>query len=179
MPPDGPRSLYSPGREGFSPGFCSLDIAGSFDLAVELPAVQVSDNQNARFQLYSTEPFGTVKTNTEKEMATTFGERLQHYRKRAGFSLEGLAEKIGSTKSYMWELENKPNIRPSADLVYRIAKTLGTTVGVMMGEEEPDEAITTDLAEEDRVFFRNYRELKPQTKKQLADIMDILMQDDD
>jgi transcriptional regulator with XRE-family HTH domain len=112
-------------------------------------------------------------------MHETFGERLQRYRKKAGFTLEGLAAEVESTKGYIWELENKPNIRPSADLVYRIAKTFGTTVGVLMGEEEPDEALTTDLREEDRVFFRNYRELRPQTKKQLSEIMEVLKKESD
>ena len=112
-------------------------------------------------------------------MSETFGERLQRYRDRAGFSLERLANEVESTKSYMWELENKPNIRPSADLVYRIAKALDTTVGVLMGEDEPDDAIPTDLPDGDRVFFRDYRELKPQTKKQLADIMDVLKREND
>ncbi len=112
-------------------------------------------------------------------MSETFGERLQRYRDKAGLTLEGLANEVGSTKSYIWELEKKPNIRPSADLVYRIAKALDTTVGVLMGEEEPDEVIPADLPEGDRVFFRNYRELKPQTKKHLSDIMDVLRREND
>ena len=42
----------------------------------------------------------------------TFQERLQRLRNQRGFTLEALAEKVGSTKSYLWELENKPTIRP-------------------------------------------------------------------
>lgn len=104
----------------------------------------------------------------------TFGGRLERLRTGQELTLEGLAEKIGSTKSYIWELENKPNIRPSASLVYRLSIALGTTVGVLMGESEPE-----DLSEEDQVFFRNYEQLKPKTKKQLSRIMDALMDDDE
>ena len=102
-------------------------------------------------------------------MPTEFGERLHELRKRARLTLDGLAEEIDSTKSYVWELENKPNIRPSADTAYKLAKALHTTVGVLMGEKEPK-----DLPEEDQVFFRNYQELKPGTKKQLRKILTAL-----
>ena len=107
-------------------------------------------------------------------MAETFGERLKRLREEAGLTLQALAEAIESTKSYVWELENKPNIRPSADLVYKLSVALDTTVGVLMGE-----AAVGDLAEQDQVFFRNYQELKLDTKKRLSRIMDALMEDDE
>lgn len=107
-------------------------------------------------------------------MAETFGKRLQRLRDRGGLTLEELASEVGSTKSYVWELENKPNIRPSAELVYKLAKALDTTVGVLLGEKEPDE-----LPEQDQVFFRNYQTLRPETKERLSKIMDILAEEDD
>ena len=107
-------------------------------------------------------------------MAETFGARLQRLRTESGLTLEGLADAIQSTKSYVWELENKPTIRPSADLVYRLAKVLNTTVGVLLGE-----AALSDMSEQDQVFFRKYQPLKPETKKRLSRIMDALMKDDD
>lgn len=107
-------------------------------------------------------------------MAETFSERLQRLRNDKSLTLEALAEEIDSTKSYVWELENKPNIRPSADLVYKLAMALDTTVGVLMGEATLD-----DVSEQDQVFFRKYQPLKPETKKRLSQIMDILMEDED
>lgn len=104
----------------------------------------------------------------------TFGERLQRLRKRRNLTLDGLASQIGSTKSYVWDLENKPTIRPSADLVHRLATALDTTVGVLMGEAAPD-----DVPERDQVFFRNYQKLQPDTKRRLSRIMDALMEDDE
>mgnify|MGYP000477542966 CR=1 FL=1 len=106
-------------------------------------------------------------------MTEAFGQRLQRLRDREGLTLDNLASKIGSTKSYIWELENKPNIRPSAELVYKLSKALGTTVGILMGESEIEE-----LSEKDQVFFRNYQELTPDTKKRLSRIMDALMDED-
>ena len=107
-------------------------------------------------------------------MAETFGERLKRLREAAGLTLEKLAEMVGSTKSYLWELENKPNIRPSAELVYKLARALDTTVGVLMGEVAPENA-----SEQDQVFFRKYQPLKPGTKKRLSRIMDVLMEDEE
>ena len=104
----------------------------------------------------------------------SFGDRLQKLRKAEKLTLETLATKIGSTKSYVWDLENKPTIRPSADLVHRIATALRTTVGVLMGEASPD-----DAPEQDQVFFRSYQKLKPDTKRRLSRIMDALMDDED
>ena len=107
-------------------------------------------------------------------MDESFGDRLKQLREQAGLTLEALAEAVESTKSYVWELENKPNIRPSAGLVYKLSVALDTTVGILMGE-----AAMGDLAEQDQVFFRNYQELKLDTKKRLSRIMDVLMEEDD
>ena len=85
-----------------------------------------------------------------------FKDRLQHLRAAKGFTLEQLAKGVGSTKSYIWELENKDSIRPSADLVNRLAKELESTVEYLMGSEANDN---------DQVFFREYKDLKPETKK--------------
>jgi len=43
-------------------------------------------------------------------MSTILGEKLRRLRKEKGYSLDKLAELSGSSKSYMWELENKSNL---------------------------------------------------------------------
>ena len=47
-----------------------------------------------------------------------------------------------------------------------------------MGQESADDLLPKDLPEQDRVFFRGYQELKPQTKVRLKQIMDILSEDE-
>ncbi len=106
-------------------------------------------------------------------MSETFGNRLSRLRLEKKLTLEELAAEIGSTKSYMWELENKPTIRPSAELVYKLSKALKTTVAVLLGEKDHHE-----LPEEDAVFFRGYQKLKDDDKKRLSRIMDVLMEED-
>ena len=100
------------------------------------------------------------------------GSKIRQLRKRKSLTLESLAQEIGSTKSYVWDLENKPNVRPSADKVYKLALALETTVEDLMGiSKNPDEV-------KDQVFFREYQGLKPKTKQQLQAILDALKKND-
>ena len=96
------------------------------------------------------------------------GHRISELRKEKGMTLEALAEKIGSTKSYIWGLENKSTIRPSAEKIYRIAVELDTTVEYLLGKSLSDDD------NESQVFFRDYRKLNPETKKQLKSILRVL-----
>lgn len=94
-----------------------------------------------------------------------FKERLKELRKQRKMTQEELGKKVGSNKSYIWELENKETIRPSAELVTALAKNLNTTVEYLM---------EGDSSNQDSVFFREYNELKPETKMQLKNIMKAL-----
>lgn len=91
-----------------------------------------------------------------------FGTRLQTLRKSRKLTLEQLASTVGTTKSYIWELENKPNIQPSAALVTRLANALDCTVEYLMEGESSDE---------DQVFFREYQQLDDDVKSTLTKIM--------
>ena len=71
------------------------------------------------------------------------GEQLKQLRKRDNLTLDELAKKMDSTKSYMWELENNPNIRPSKELIYNF-------VGVL--NEVALKKSMDDIVEKDRVF---------------------------
>ena len=65
-----------------------------------------------------------------------FAKRLNERRKAKCLTFEALAKLMGSTKSYMWELEQKSGCRPSADMVFRLADFLDTTPAYLMGREE-------------------------------------------
>jgi transcriptional regulator with XRE-family HTH domain len=91
----------------------------------------------------------------------TFGEKIKGLRKKAGLTLDQLADLTGSSKSYVWELENKNPPRPSADKIDRIAKALGVTADYIMDEKAD---LTTA---EDEAFFRKYKGLDPLVKEQI------------
>jgi transcriptional regulator with XRE-family HTH domain len=57
-------------------------------------------------------------------LSEIFGEKLRNRRIERGLTLEGLAEKIGSTKAYVWQLENKKPAKPSGELLLKIAGVL-------------------------------------------------------
>lgn len=64
----------------------------------------------------------------EEEAQGVLLNRIREHRERAGFTLQGLAEDVGSTKSYMWQLENKPDPDPGVKLGVKLARAFGTTV---------------------------------------------------
>ena len=60
-------------------------------------------------------------------MPSPLGDKIRALRKQKKLSLEQLAELTESSKSYIWELENKDDPRPSADKISKIAAVLEAT----------------------------------------------------
>jgi transcriptional regulator with XRE-family HTH domain len=98
-----------------------------------------------------------------------FGTRIKELRTKKGMTLDQLAQKTGTAKSYIWELENKDPPRPSVDKLSAIAEALGVTVDYLFGRDDQtlDEAV-------DRAFFREYAGLPRETKEQLRQMAKIL-----
>jgi transcriptional regulator with XRE-family HTH domain len=66
----------------------------------------------------------------------TIGARIRMYREAAGMSLSELARSSGVSKSYLWNLENRPeHQQPSGTTLYELAKALGTTMSVLLGRK--------------------------------------------
>lgn len=57
-------------------------------------------------------------------MSVEFGEKLRKRRLALGLTLDQLAEKVGSRKAYIWQLENKKPAKPSGELLLKIANVL-------------------------------------------------------
>ena len=109
----------------------------------------------------------------KKTVPTPLGERVREIRRKRGLTLEGLAERVGSSKSYMWEIENKDVARPSAEKLALIATALDTTVEyLLVGDGEQEEEHAEDVA-----FYRKYKKLDAPVKERLRKMPDIL--DDD
>ena len=102
-------------------------------------------------------------------MASRLGEKINTLRSAKGYSLDKLAELTETSKSYLWDLENRDPQRPSADKINKIAAALEVTPEYLLDERNelaPDEKIA------DEAFFRRYRQLEPDVKKKLRKIMD-------
>ncbi len=94
-----------------------------------------------------------------------FGARIKELRTEKKMTLDQLAEATKSSKSYIWELENKNPPRPSAEKLSAIAKALGVTVDYLFGADEQTKAEAEDVA-----FFREYSEMPEKTRIQLRAI---------
>ncbi len=98
-----------------------------------------------------------------------FGARIKELRTSQGTTLEQLAQKTGTAKSYIWELENKDPPRPSAEKLSAIAEALGVTVDYLFGRDQQSLGDAVDHA-----FFREYAGLPEETKEQLRQMAKIL-----
>lgn len=108
-------------------------------------------------------------------MSNSMGERIRARRKAKGFTLDRLAELSSSSKSYVWELENKNPPRPSAEKIMRIAEALDTTSDYLLGVDTEEGGV----ASEDRAFFRKYQGMSLEKRKQARKMLDIFDEDDE
>ena len=102
-------------------------------------------------------------------MPTALGEKIQKLRKEKGLTLEQLADRTESSKSYIWELENKAPPRPSADKLSRIASELDVTMDYLLDREQK----ITEADATDEMFFRKYRQMDPEVKKKIRKMVEL------
>jgi transcriptional regulator with XRE-family HTH domain len=102
-------------------------------------------------------------------MPTSIGEKIRRLRREKSLSLEKLGELTESSKSYIWELENKNPPRPSADKIAKIASVLGVTTEYLVDtrEAEPHSNVI------DEAFFRKYRNMDAPTKEKIRQIVEL------
>jgi transcriptional regulator with XRE-family HTH domain len=100
-------------------------------------------------------------------LPTPLGKKIRDLRKQQGYTLDKLAELTDSSKSYIWELENKDPPRPSAEKVARIAGALGVTADYLMSRSQkaPGESVL------DQAFFRDYQDLDETTKQKIRELV--------
>lgn len=100
-------------------------------------------------------------------MASSIGNKIKALRKERGYTLDELAALAASSKSYIWELENKNPPRPSAVKLAKIAKALGVTIDYFIGDQVTEEDAT------DKMFYRKYRQMDPDVKKKIRKMIDL------
>ena len=100
-------------------------------------------------------------------MAATTGEKIKELRDEKGYTLDELARLTKSSKSYIWELENRNPPRPSAEKLAKIASALGVSMEYFI-----DDKVTVEDAT-DRMFYRNYRKKSPGTREKIRRMIEI------
>jgi len=104
-------------------------------------------------------------------MASAFGIRLRRLREAKKLTLQQVADEIGCTKAYVWELEMREGQRPTAERVYALSKLLGVTVEDLMGEAPKDVPQATP---EDVAFFREYAGMTDGDKQRYRDALTLM-----
>lgn len=100
-------------------------------------------------------------------MQNILGEKIRRLRKEKGLTLDRLAELAESSKSYIWELENKSPPRPSAEKLAKIAEKLDTTLEFLLDEGE---GVSQEEAADAR-FYRQYRKMDSTTKDKIRQMV--------
>lgn len=103
-------------------------------------------------------------------MTNTIGEKIRTKRKEKGFTLEKLAELTDSSKSYIWELENRTPPRPSADKLTKIAAQLDVTLDYLLDTQNK----ISELDAADAHFFREYNGMSPETRKKIRKMAKVI-----
>ena len=100
-------------------------------------------------------------------MAASLKEKLRELRQAKGLSLDELARLSESSKSYLWELENREARKPSAEKLQKIAEILGVTTEYLL-----DDNASMDDVQMKEAFFRKFNRLEDEDKKRIQDMID-------
>ena len=109
-----------------------------------------------------------TKEIKDDTMTTSLGAKIKRHRQEKGYSLDKLAELTDSSKSYMWELENRDARKPSGEKLTRIAQALEVTTDYLLDEsEEPGDAVLKEA------FFRKFSKLDPEDQQKINQMIDM------
>lgn len=107
-------------------------------------------------------------------MISPLGQKLNARRRELKISLERLALMTDSSKSYLWELENRDKTNPSADKIAKIAAALDVTPEFLLNSQ----SITPDQEVADKAFFRKYQQLDDNVKTKVRKLIDVWSEED-
>ena len=101
-------------------------------------------------------------------MTTSLGAKIKRHRQEKGYSLDKLAELTDSSKSYIWELENRDTRKPSGEKLTRIAQALGVTTDYLLDDsEEPSDQVLKEA------FFRKFSKLDADDRKKIEQMIEV------
>lgn len=101
-------------------------------------------------------------------MTTSLGAKIKRHRQEKGYSLDKLAELTDSSKSYIWELENRDTRKPSAEKLTRIAQALSVTTDYLLDDSaEPGDEVLKEA------FFRRFSKLTTEDQEKISQMIDL------
>lgn len=88
-------------------------------------------------------------------MSDALGDKIRRLRKEKKLTLDELAKETDSSKSYIWELENRDTRKPSAEKLMKIADVLDVTTEFLL-DENRSEPNTNEMQ---AALYRNFEKL--------------------
>lgn len=101
-------------------------------------------------------------------MSAQLGEKIKMLRKQKGLSIEKLGEISGTSKSYIWEIENRNSSNPTADKLAKISEALGVTTDYLMNDTQ---SLTIEVLRE--AFFRKLSQLNEDDQMKIGQLIDV------
>ncbi|MFC3052299.1 helix-turn-helix domain-containing protein [Kordiimonas pumila] len=102
-------------------------------------------------------------------MSSHLGQKVKELRIAKGYSLDKLAELTGSSKSYIWSIENpqpKKKMNPSAEKVSKISQVLGVTSTYLL-----DDTATLDDSTLKDALYRDFKDLSQEDQAKVKQII--------
>lgn len=88
-------------------------------------------------------------------------DRLFDLRKKAGRSLQTVADAVGVSKAHIWDIEKGHTSNPSFELVQKLAVHFGVTVETLTGTQDAP----SDEALQIRRIHRDLQDLSPRDRE--------------
>jgi len=101
----------------------------------------------------------------------SLSKKIKETRKKKKLTLERLAKAVGSSKSYMWQVENAHKNNPSFDIVVKIAKVFGVPLDYFANPH--DTQLSTD--DKNNYFLSRFNELDDDSKELIENLIEHLI----
>jgi transcriptional regulator with XRE-family HTH domain len=104
-----------------------------------------------------------------------FGQRVRHFRKREGMTLDDLGQRVGKPAPYLSLLENGKK-EPKLGLINELSAALGVEVGDLLSDEAPTRRAHLEVAIERAQRDHAYRDLALPYLKPSSRIPDVALE---
>ena len=131
---------------------------------VDINRIRFSSFETIRKALQPSKPIADDK---KEALDCTLKDKLKHHRLKNKLTLDALAKLSGCSKSYLWELENRYTLRPSAEKLREIALALSVTTEYLLDKDAKDNEEVKMEA-----FYRKFNRLSEEDQKRIQDMID-------
>ena len=97
------------------------------------------------------------------------GEKIKRLRTEKKLSLEALGSAIGTSRGYIWKLENRTPAEPSIKNLKAIADELGVSIGYLLSDNA-----AVQESEQDASYWEKYLRMDDDVKSKVRQFIDMI-----